>query len=172
MGKNKNYNYRNTPNGEEKSKFDIDSLLNPEIEDHDDSSFVNEVITVVDTEVDSVEDETKVEVDVTPVVTEVEPDVCEVSEPEQVVVNVVREPDVVAEVDASVGMFVVGTDVNSVCSYDNFDTACECANERTKTHGVVHHVYDTNGNIIFSSKKKLILLSLKKRGVKNADWYA
>lgn len=55
----------------------------------------------------------------------------------------------------------------------DFDHACKIANELTKTVGEVHHVFDSMGNIVFSAKKKLILLSYKnkKAGTKNANWY-
>lgn len=73
--------------------------------------------------------------------------------------------------------FRVGTDWrNSICINQkemctNFDNACTSANNNTKLTGVIHHVYDPSGKIVFSAKKKLILLSYKKRGIKNADWY-
>lgn len=54
----------------------------------------------------------------------------------------------------------------------NLDEACRVSNEYTKNTGIVHNVYHPSGMIVFMSKKKLTLLSYKKRKVnKNADWY-
>ena len=49
----------------------------------------------------------------------------------------------------------------------------EIANEETKSLGVIHHVFNSTGKVVFSAKKKLVLLSYKnkKAGVKNANWY-
>ena len=52
-----------------------------------------------------------------------------------------------------------------------FDQASKSANENTKINGVIYHVFDPSGKIVFSAKQKLILLSYKKRGVKNVNWY-
>ena len=72
----------------------------------------------------------------------------------------------------------VGTDfknkkcINQKYYTVNLDEACKVANDNTKTTGMIHNVYDPSGKIVFSSKKKLTLLSYKKREVnKNADWY-
>lgn len=72
----------------------------------------------------------------------------------------------------------VGTEwKNGVCINQkyycvNLDEACKVANENTKLTGVIHNVYDPTGKLVFSSKKKLTLLSNKKRKViENADWY-
>jgi hypothetical protein len=72
----------------------------------------------------------------------------------------------------------VGTDFkNGRCVDQKYytvklDDACKVSNESTKTTGMIHHVFDPSGKIVFSSKKKLTLLSYKKREVnKNADWY-
>ena len=65
-----------------------------------------------------------------------------------------------------------GTCINQKFIGVNFDEACEAANENTKQFGNIYHVFDSTGRIVFSAKKKLILLSYKKRSVnKNADWY-
>lgn len=64
-----------------------------------------------------------------------------------------------------------GTCINQKLACTNIDQASVCANESTKLTGFIHHVYDPSGKIVFSAKKKLILLSYKKRGIKNADWY-
>ena len=54
----------------------------------------------------------------------------------------------------------------------NLDDACKNANDNTKSTGMIHNVYSPSGKLVFSSKKKLTLLSYKKREVnKNADWY-
>lgn len=64
----------------------------------------------------------------------------------------------------------VGTDwrgavcINQRGTFINRDEAEKIANESTKLYGMVHNVYDPSGKIIFSAKKKLILLSYKKRG--------
>ena len=52
------------------------------------------------------------------------------------------------------------------------DKACDAANDNTKIDGVVYSVYDPSGKVVFTAKKKLILLSYKKRGTKNVDWYS
>ena len=71
----------------------------------------------------------------------------------------------------------VGTDwKNNVCINQKFsstdiDLARDQANINTKTYGVIYNVYDPSGKVVFSSKKKLTLLSLKKRGNKNDSWY-
>ena len=71
----------------------------------------------------------------------------------------------------------VGTDwkngacINQKFSSTNIDLAREQANVNTKTYGVIYNVYDPSGKVVFSSKKKLTLLSLKKRGNKNDSWY-
>ena len=70
--------------------------------------------------------------------------------------------------------YQVGTNFESACgNYTNLDDACLHANEQTKTLGEIHHVYDITGKVVFSAKKKLVLLSYKnkKAGVKNANWY-
>lgn len=54
----------------------------------------------------------------------------------------------------------------------DWDSARDFANSQTKYHGVIHHVYNKNGEIVFSAKKKLTLLSNKKRGNRNVDWYS
>ncbi len=64
-----------------------------------------------------------------------------------------------------------GRCINQKLSCTNFEQACACANDNTKNVGVVHNVYDPSGKVVFSSKKKLILLSYKKRGNKNVNWY-
>lgn len=53
----------------------------------------------------------------------------------------------------------------------NLDDACKKANENTKTTGVIHNVYNPTGKVVFSSKKKLTLLSKKREVNRNADWY-
>lgn len=74
--------------------------------------------------------------------------------------------------------FRVGTDwKNGVCinqklSSTNFNQACASANDNTKLTGVIHHVFDPSGKVVFSAKKKLILLSYKKKGNKNVNWYS
>lgn len=73
--------------------------------------------------------------------------------------------------------FRIGTDwKNGICinqkfTCTDFNLACKNADINTKLYGVVYNVYDPSGKIIFSSKKKLTLLSLKKRGNKNDSWY-
>ena len=62
-----------------------------------------------------------------------------------------------------------GNCINQRCSCVSRDEACICANNSTKTYGVVHHVYDPTGKIIFSAKTKLTLFAKKKRGVNYAD---
>ena len=53
----------------------------------------------------------------------------------------------------------------------NYNEACNMANESTKNTGDIHNVYDPSGKLMFSAKKKLVLLSYKKRGMKNVNWY-
>ena len=72
----------------------------------------------------------------------------------------------------------VGTDwknglcINQKYTCVNFDEACENANNNTKQYGLIYNVYDPSGKVVFSAKKKLTLLSYKKRSVnKNASWY-
>lgn len=65
-----------------------------------------------------------------------------------------------------------GRCINQKHSCINIDEAQNIANENTKLHGVVYNVYDPSGKVVFSSKKKLTLLSLKKRGNKDVSWYS
>jgi hypothetical protein len=73
--------------------------------------------------------------------------------------------------------FRVGTDwrngvcINQKVSCPCIDEAIESANTNTKLYGVVYNVYDPSGKIVFTAKKKLTLLSLKKRGNKDVSWY-
>lgn len=57
-------------------------------------------------------------------------------------------------------------------STNDLDLACNIANNETKNTGVVHHVYNDQGFVVFSAKKKLTLLTNKKRGNKNVNWYS
>lgn len=69
--------------------------------------------------------------------------------------------------------YYVGIDFENTCNLKNYGDAVKTSNENTRLTGVVHNVYDSTSNILFTSKKKLTLLSHKKRKVnKNADWYA
>lgn len=71
----------------------------------------------------------------------------------------------------------VGTDwksgacINQKMTSTDLEQSIACANDNTKITGIIHHVYGPSGNIVFSSKKKLVLLSYKKRGTKNVNWY-
>ena len=71
----------------------------------------------------------------------------------------------------------VGTDwkngkcINQQFSSVNRDEACDSANINTKKYGVVHHVYDPTGKIIFSAKTKLTLFAKKKRGANDVNRY-
>ena len=56
--------------------------------------------------------------------------------------------------------------------FNNWESARDDANNQTKLTGMIHHVYDANNNIVFSAKKKLTLLSHKKRGNRNVNWYS
>ena len=56
-------------------------------------------------------------------------------------------------------------------STNDYDDACNTADEQTKNTGIVHHVYNTYDEIVYSAKKKLTLL-YKKRGNKNVNWYS
>ena len=63
-----------------------------------------------------------------------------------------------------------GKCINQKSSTVNRDEAERIANEQTKLTGVIHHVFDPSGKVIFSAKKKLTLFKL--RGDKNVDWYS
>lgn len=64
-----------------------------------------------------------------------------------------------------------GTCINQKFTTVSIDDACLSANDNTKITGMIHHVFDPSGKVVFSAKKKLILLSYKKRGNKNVNWY-
>ena len=65
-----------------------------------------------------------------------------------------------------------GQTVNYKTGTNDFDEACKIANDETKNTGLVHHVYNDQGFVVFSAKKKLTLLTNKKRGNKNVNWYS
>lgn len=56
--------------------------------------------------------------------------------------------------------------------FNDLESACQLANEETKKTGVIHNVYNDQGFVVFSAKKKLTLLTNKKRGNKNVNWYS
>lgn len=102
---------------------------------------------------------------------------------EEVVVETIEEfiPPVeeapVLEIVAEDNSYYVGTNwVNGVCvdqkdTTTNIDDARKSADLNTKLHGVVYSVYNASGEVCFTSKKKLaIVTSLKKRGNKNVSW--
>lgn len=72
----------------------------------------------------------------------------------------------------------VGTEWrNGMCIDQKFSSidlnkAIESANDNTKLTGVIHHIFDPSGKVVFSAKKKLTLFSLRKRGNKNDSWYS
>ena len=65
-----------------------------------------------------------------------------------------------------------GTCINQKFTSIYINEASESANDNTKITGIVHHVFDPSGRVVFSAKKKLTLLSLRKRGNKNDSWYS
>ena len=94
-----------------------------------------------------------------------------VNEATEVVVEEVVEPII----DNSIDMIVVregyqvGTNFDIANGhYNNYDIAYKMANEQTKITGDIHHVYDVSGNVVFSAKKKLAILSKihEKRGMR------
>lgn len=68
--------------------------------------------------------------------------------------------------------YVDGKPVNFISGTNDLDTACQLANNETKRTGIIHHVYNDQGFVVFSAKKKLTLLTNKKRGNKNVNWYS
>jgi hypothetical protein len=93
----------------------------------------------------------------------------EESSVEEVIEEVVEENIKDCTIDKN---YYVGTEFEDSYPVEKLDDAIKESNENTKINGVVHNVYNSTGKIVFTSKKKLTLLSNKKRKVnKNADWY-
>lgn len=168
MSKNKNHRnpYNNVNMGVAPNVIEETVLTEPEMV---------EEVSKINIEPELVETENTV-LDEYPDVT-VEPvETVETVEEHDVVIHTVEKCD--DEVcDVTESKFTVATGlvdgsfIGRKTATDDLDSACKIANEQTKLTGEIHSVFNSDGFVVFTAKKKLVLLSYKKRGNKNVNWY-